>query len=168
MPWRVVRVMDFTSFSASVHAKEEDAKLDVGRHLGALLEQLRVDLPRYATVWNYPRVFPGFVEDATEVVEVAGSLLAADDVWGAYDVWHEFMNKWDGPLSIPLWAQIGTVVVEGPGPTVRAAGVPDTMRHRFTKPLAAQRPSKVAREEFLEGLAQAVTQTVDLVVDKVA
>jgi len=168
MPWRVVRVMDFTSFSASVHAKEEHAKLDVGRHLGALLEQLRVDLPKYATIWHYPRVFPGFVEDATEVVEVAGSLLVTDDVWGAYDVWHEFMNKWDGPLSIPLWAQIGTVVVEGPGPTVRAAWVPDTMKNRFTKPLVAQRPSKVPREEFLEGMAQAVTQTIDLVVDKVA
>lgn len=168
MPWRVVRVMDFTSFSASVHAKEEDAKIDVGRHLGALLEQLRVDLPRYATVWGYPKAFPGFVEDAEEVVEVGGSLLATGDVWGAYDVWHEFMNKWDGPLSIPLWAQIGTVVVEGPGPTVHAAWVPDSMRNRFTKPLVAQRPSKIAREEFLEGLAQAVSQTVDLVVEKVA
>jgi len=128
MPWRVSRVLDFRSHCTSVHAHEADAKLDTGRQLGALLEKLAADLPNYATHWDYPAAHPGFVEDAAETLDVAGDLLASDRVWESYDVWQAFMNRWEGQLNPPLWAQIGTVVVDGKGPTVKSSYNPGQLK----------------------------------------
>jgi hypothetical protein len=96
------------------------AKLDTGGQLAALITRLQEDLPKYANNWGYPESYPGFVEDAAQMIETVGALLQEEQVWGAYDEYHRFMNRWENVLHLPLWAQVGTVIVEGPGPTVES------------------------------------------------
>lgn len=120
MSWRVCRILDFKKDCTSVHALEEIAKMDTARHLAALASKLHEDLPKFRGVWNYPRVFPGFVEDLEQMLESVGQLLEDQEVWGAYDEWHRFMNRWDRILPTPLWVLVGTVIVDGPGPTVES------------------------------------------------
>jgi hypothetical protein len=103
---------------------EDIAKMETASQLSALASKLYEDLPKYAGVWNYPRVFPGFVEDLEQMLETVGRLLEDQEVWGAYDEWHRFMNRWDQILPTPLWVQVGTVIVDGPGPTVPSAYQP--------------------------------------------
>jgi hypothetical protein len=118
MSWRICRILDFKKDCTSVHALEEIAKVDTARHLAALASKFDEELPQYATVWGYERNFPGFIEDAQQMLESLGVLLEDDEVWGAYDEWHRFMNRWEDVLPTPLWVLIGTVIVDGPGPTV--------------------------------------------------
>lgn len=120
MPWRVCRVLDFKKHCTSIHGTEEMAKLDTGGQLAALITILQEDLPKYANNWGYPKFYPGFVEDAAQMIETVGALLQEEQVWEAYDEYHRFMNRWENVLHLPLWAQVGTVIVEGPGPTVES------------------------------------------------
>lgn len=120
MSWRVCRILDFERNCTSIHAQEQMAKMETASQLAALANKLYEDLPKYAGVWNYPRVFPDFVPDLEQMLETLGQLLEDQEVWGAYDEWHRFMNRWDRVLPTPLWVQVGTVVVEGPGPTVKS------------------------------------------------
>lgn len=118
MSWRICRILDFKKDCTSVHALEAVAKADTATQLAALASKFHEDLPSYAGIWGYERGFPGFVEDAQGMLENLGILLEDDDVWGAYDEWHRFMNRWEDVLPTPLWVLIGTVIVDGPGPTV--------------------------------------------------
>lgn len=120
MSWRVCRVLDFEKHCTSIHSTEDVAKVETGGQLAALITRLQQDLPKYAGVWNYPKTYPGFVEDAAQMIETTGALLQEEEIWGAYDEWHRFMNRWEGTLHLPLWAQIGTIIVDGPGPTVES------------------------------------------------
>lgn len=121
MSWRVCRILDFEKNCTSIHAIEEIAKMETAAQLAALASRLHADLPKYAGVWHYQRVFPGFVEDLEQMLETLGRHLEDQEVWGAYDEWHRFMNRWDQRLPTPLWAQVGTVIVDGPGPTVKSS-----------------------------------------------
>lgn len=121
MAWRVCRVLDFEKHCTSIHSTEDVAKVETAGQLAALITRLEQDLPKYAGVWNYPRVFPGFVEDLEQMIQAVGGLLQENMVWEAYDEWHRFMNRWDQVLAVPLWVQVGTVIVDGPGPTVESS-----------------------------------------------
>lgn len=118
MSWRICRILDFKKDCTSVHALEEIAKVDTARHLAALANKFHDDLPNFATTWGYEREFPGFYDDAVQMLDSLVVLLEDDNVWGAYDEWHRFMNRWEDVLPTPLWVLIGTVIVDGPGPTV--------------------------------------------------
>jgi hypothetical protein len=118
MSWRICRILDFKKDCTSVHALEEIAKVHTATHLAALANKFHEELPQYASVWGYERVFPGFIDDAQQMLETLGVLLEDEEVWGAYDEWHRFMNRWEEVLPTPLWVLIGTVIVDGPGPTV--------------------------------------------------
>jgi hypothetical protein len=127
MAWRVCRVLDFEKHCTSIHSSEDIAKIETGRQLAALITKLQEDLPGYFGYRHYPKYYPGFVEDAAQMIETAaqmietaGYLLQEEEVWGAYDEWHRFMNRWEGVLHLPLWVEIGTVIVDGPGPTVES------------------------------------------------
>lgn len=120
MSWRICRVLDFKKSCTSVHGTEEVAKIETGRQLAALITKLQEDLPQYYGYRHYPKYYPGFVEDVAQMVETVGSLLQEEEIWGAYDEWHRFMNRWDKVLHLPLWADVGTVIVDGPGPTVES------------------------------------------------
>lgn len=120
MPWRVCRVLDFEKHCTSIHSTEDIAKIETGRQLAALITKLQKDLPGYFGYRHYPKYYPGFVEDAAQMIETAGALLQEQEVWGAYDEWHRFMNRWERVLHLPLWVEIGTVIVDGPGPTVES------------------------------------------------
>jgi hypothetical protein len=133
MSWRVCRVLDFQKNCTSIHGTEEMAKLDTGGHLAALITRLEENLPKYAGVWNYARVFPGFVEDLAQMINTVGPLLQEEQIWGAYDEWHRFMNRWEGILHVPIWAQVGTVIVEGPGPTVESIFQPMRVTEKLAK-----------------------------------
>lgn len=134
MSWRICRILDFKKDCTSVHALEEIAKVDTARHLAALAEKFHEDLPSYAGIWGYERGFPGFVEDVQGMLENLGRLLEDDEVWAAYDEWHRFMNRWEDVLPTPLWVLIGTVIVDGPGPTVVSKYHPLQSMARSMKP----------------------------------
>jgi len=118
MSWRVCRILDFKKSCTSVHTKEDMAKMETASQLSALASKFYEDLPNYAGNLGYDRVFPGFTDDAAQMLETLGRLLEDDEIWAAYDEWHRFMNRWDKVLPTPLWVLIGTVIVEGRGPTV--------------------------------------------------
>lgn len=124
MSWRVCRILDFQKDCTSIHAKEELAKMETANQLSALANKFYEDLPKFAGIWGYDQVFPGFIDDTSQMLETLGRLLEDGEVWGAYDEWHRFMNRWDRILPTPLWVLIGTVVVEGRGPTVESAYMP--------------------------------------------
>jgi hypothetical protein len=114
MPWRVTRIVSLKDRRVSVHAREEDARADVAAQLKMVLDFLANDMHLYAGVLRYPERFPGFMEDAAEALDKVGALLESGDTWGAYWAWRAFMAEWE-KLPIPLWGQIGDVIVEGPG-----------------------------------------------------
>lgn len=124
MSWRICRILDFQKSCSSVHAQEEIAKIETAGALAAMASRFHSDLPKYAGVWGYPKNHPGFVEGLELMLESVGLLLEDQEVWAAYDEWHTFMNQWEGVLPLPLWAQVGTVIVDGPGPTVEPASRP--------------------------------------------
>ncbi len=124
MSWRVCRILDFKKDCTSIHAKEELAKMETANQLSALATKFYEDLPKFAGIWGYDRVFPGFTDDAAQMLETLGRMLEDGEVWGAYDEWHRFMKRWDRILPTPLWVLIGTVVVEGRGPTVESSYMP--------------------------------------------
>lgn len=119
MPWRVCRILDFQKNCTSIYSREDIAKIETARHLVALITKLDQDLPKYAGIWNYPAHHPGFVEDVRTTIDSISGYLGEDDVWGAYDEWQQFMNQWEHRLAAPLWVQVGTVIVDGPGPGVQ-------------------------------------------------
>lgn len=119
MAWRVCRILDFKMDCTSIHGTEEMAKFDTGNHLASLITRLEEDLPKYAGIWNYPKYHPGFVEDIQTTIHSIVAYLQDQEVWAAYDDWQHFMNTWEDKIDTPMWAQIGTVIVEGPGPTVQ-------------------------------------------------
>lgn len=148
MPWRVCRIIDFHMSCASVHGTEDMAKVETGRHLAALITKLEEDLPKYAGIWNYPRVHPGFVEDVRTTIDSMAAYLQEDEVWAAYDDWQHFLNQWEPKIKTPLWAQVGTVIVEGPGPTV--VPLHDPSRRIQAKPRTSRvQPRDPARQADL-------------------
>jgi hypothetical protein len=121
MPWRVCRILDFKTYCSSVHFREEAAQEETVNQLLSIVDKLEADIPKYRGVWGYDRRHPGFVDDMIEMIQAVRRRIEDRDVWGAYDDWHGFLRYWDGQLDPPLWAQVGTVVVEGVGPTETAA-----------------------------------------------
>lgn len=142
MPWRVCRILDFTKHCTSVHSREEVAKVETANQLSSIVNQLESQIPQYRGAWAYDKYHPGFVDDMIEMIAAVRHRIEDDDVWGAYDDWHRFMAHWDRVLSTPLWVQVGTVVVEGPGPTVAAAYNPGSSFKRHPK------SEVVAKTEF--------------------
>jgi len=127
MSWRVCRILDFKKDCTSIHAKEELAKMETAAQLAALGSKFHQELPNYRRNLGYDRAFPGFTDDAAQMLETMGRLLEDGEVWGAYDEWHRFMNRWDDQLPTPLWVLIGTVIVEGKGPTVESSYHPSKL-----------------------------------------
>jgi hypothetical protein len=126
MPWRVCRIRDFTKHCTSVHSREDVAKVETASQLSGMLDELESNIPRYRGYWAYDKYHPGFVDDLIEMIGAVRRRIEDDDVWGAYDNWHHFMRYWEGKLDPPLWVQVGTIVVEGPGPTAVPAYNPGT------------------------------------------
>lgn len=179
MSWRVCKVLDFEKYCTSIHGTEVGAKVETGRHLASLITKLEADLPKYAGVWNYPRVHPGFVEDLEQMIQTVGGLLQEDEVWGAYDEWHRFMNRWERVLATPLWVQVGTIIVDGPGPTVESVYEPSpglTKRPGCHKIMNAQWEIRRAMQTYWQMIALDVfsalqkagrTVHIEEIVDKV-
>lgn len=142
MSWRVCRILDMEKHCTSVHSQEEMAKVETGSQLAALITKLQEDLPKYAGRWHYPRDYPGFVEDVTQTIDTVGALLQEENVWLAYDEWQHFMNRWEGVLHLPLWAQVGTIVVDGPGPTVEPDFRPMLIEKKRPRPITQPIPSQ--------------------------
>jgi hypothetical protein len=117
MPWRVCRILDFKTYCTSVHFREEVAQEETANQLLSIVNKLEADIPKYRGVWGYDRHHPGFVNDLIETIQAIRKRIEDRDVWGAYDDWHGFLQFWEGKLDPPLWVQVGTVVVEGLGPT---------------------------------------------------
>lgn len=118
MPWRVCRVLDFRKHCTSVHSNEEIAKIETANQLLSLVNNLEAEIPRYLTYRGYEKNHPGFVADLREMIAAVRRRIEDGDVWGAYDDWHRFLQYWDRLLQMPIWVDVGTVVVDGPGPTV--------------------------------------------------
>lgn len=159
MPWRICRVLDFTKHCTSIHSNEEVAKIETANQLLSLIDKLEADVPRYRGPWAYEKYHPGFVDDLVEMIQAVRRRIEDGDAWGAYDDWHRFLQHWDRVLVTPLWVQVGTVLVEGPGPTVTPSYKPsDLYRHR-PKGEAATRAEpdiKKAYMMFFEELATKV------------
>jgi len=155
MPWRVTRVVSLKDQRVSIHAREEDARRDVAAQLKMVADFLANDMHLYAGVLRYPERFPGFMEDAAETLDVVYGLLERDDVWPAYEAWQAFMKRWER-LPVPLWGQVGTVIVERPG-----AGEPPPpaiqrrMRRYRTRPITVEE-----RKEIDALMRDLITSTV--------
>lgn len=115
--WRVQHIR-WGSTCINIYGREEDAKKRVDRVFrDHLLPGLEYHLGYY-----YGR--PEHEEHVLRGLDLMAFLKAkldAGDVWGAYDVWHDFM-RWNADYNpqLPLWVEAGHVIVdaaEGAGPT---------------------------------------------------
>jgi hypothetical protein len=143
MPWRVTRVVSLKDQRVSVHAREEDAKADVAAQLRMVLDFLANDMHLYAGVLRYPERFPGFMEDAAETLDLVYGLLDRGEVWPAYDAWQIFMKRWER-LPVPLWGQVGTVIVERPGAgEAPPPAIQRRMRRYRTRPVTLEERKEI-------------------------
>jgi len=158
MPWRVTRIISLKNRNISVHAREEDARADVAAQLRMVLDFLANDMHLYAGVLRYPERFPGFMEDAAEALDKVGELLEKGDTWAAYWAWRAFMSEWE-KLPVPLWGQIGDVIVEGPGGPPPPTYVPKRMLRYRTRPVTVEERKQI--DEIMRDLIGTTVQSVE-------
>lgn len=138
MPWRVCRIRDFNKYCTSVHSREDVAKVETANQLTSMINELESNIPKYRGYWGYDKYHPGFVDDMIEMIQAVRRRIEDEDVWGAYDDWHHFMQHWEGRLDPPLWVQVGTIIVEGPGPTAVPSYNPGTRKASWFHPKARE------------------------------
>lgn len=120
MLWRVQ-----SAWSGGIHTgfagiEEHLAKRDVARLLG---QWTVVNLDKFLEI--LPTINPGhhaFIMEATLLRASILDYLSRDEVWQAYDMLHEFQEKFNEVFKSPLWVNMGTVIVEAPpgkGPQTR-------------------------------------------------
>lgn len=107
--WKVQYAYGEEVGNPSVHRSEDAAKGETAHLLGNWIMK---NLASHVRNLQRMNEHPEFVMDGKAVVNQVIELLNAGDVWGAYDVWQEFYDKYENELGMPLYVVIGTVIVE--------------------------------------------------------
>lgn len=115
--WRVQYETPDEIFCTSVHQDEEIARMDTARHLMAMMTLLRKRT--FFKHYRYGKDFPEAMEDAEATAQRIEALIFDGKEWAAYDAWHEYLARWPEVFGMPVWIGVGTVIVEGPGPSVQ-------------------------------------------------
>lgn len=119
MLWRVQSAWSQGLHPAFMGREQHLAERDVSRLLGSWII---VNLLKVSAFYTQTGRHPDFALQANMVAAGIGRLLDADDVWGAYDLFHSFIDKFENEFKSPMWAVVGTVIVEAPpglGPVTR-------------------------------------------------
>lgn len=119
MFWRVQ-----TAWSQGIHPtfmglEEHLAERDVARLLGSWIVKNLVQVSQH---YSGGRGHADYGIQASMAAAGIASLLNHGNVWEAYDMWHQFLDKFEGEFDFPTWLVTGTVIVEAPeghGPQVR-------------------------------------------------
>lgn len=119
MLWRVQTAWSQGLHPAFMGREQHLAERDVSRLLGTWIIKNLLQLSAHYTQTGH---HPDFALQANMVASGIGRLLDAGDVWGAYDLFHSFLDKFENEFDFPTWAAAGTVIVEAPpglGPVTR-------------------------------------------------
>lgn len=132
---------------ASVHKDEESAQSEVAYLLGQWLMKNLTFKIREQERWGKR---PEFTAAARAVAEQIAGLLAQGAVWQAYDLWQDFYDHFEMVFDVPLFVQIGTVIVDTreieplrKKRTIEAGEVPPMVEH-------AKKPTIVGMREDME------------------
>lgn len=116
--WRVQYVDSSQARCLSVHRDEAIARVDVGRHLAGLAGTIRAIVPGLRRR-RYGLDFPEMLDDGLLVADAIVESLSMGDEWAAYDRWHAFLARWRHVFGTPWWPEVGTVIVQGSGPSAQ-------------------------------------------------
>lgn len=93
----------------SIHKDEESALAEVAYLLGEWLMKNLSFKVRGHERWAEE---PEFRTDATAILQEIPELVARGETWAAYDRWQDFYEKYEFAFGMPLYVQIGTVIVD--------------------------------------------------------
>lgn len=107
--WRVQFAYGLKVYCPTVQQGETRAKAEVVRWfddylIPALKASVRIneDLRQHLE----------YVADGKATIEELLRRIANGDTWGAYDLWHDFLDRHEGTWSYPMWVKLGTVLVD--------------------------------------------------------
>jgi len=120
MPWWSVQA----AWQGGLHPQssgrsEERAKKDVERLMYSWM------IPHLVGHGQFYQAQGSRLDYGRDAIKTAGEiqrLIEARDIWGAYDVFHDFQDRWEREFDVPMWYVIGTIIVEAPegmGPRAR-------------------------------------------------
>lgn len=119
MIWRVQTAWAQGLHPAFIGREQHLAERDVSRLLGTWIVKNLMQLA------SHPRILREHGNFALQAQLVASGIvnsLNVGDIWGAYDRFHSFMDKFEDEFDAPIWGVVGTVIVEAPpgrGPSTR-------------------------------------------------
>jgi hypothetical protein len=144
----------------SVHMSEEPLLAELVEWLHVILKNISGNIQIFVLRGQHPE----FTRDAMQTMDRISRSIEAGDPWDAYHALKEFEERWpfgaregQTPAAFPLWMQIGTVIIEGPGsesPELGASGsVPWTLHYADAS--GRWHPSiHMSREPLFEELAK--------------
>lgn len=98
--------------SPSIHNNEASAAGEVGYLLGTWIWRNLQHYLAEGGEFEAPE-HPAFFEGMQYLIPQIQQLIQAGKVWDAYDLWEDFYLRFENEFGRPLYAKIGTVIVEG-------------------------------------------------------
>lgn len=107
--WRVQWAYGMGIGEPSTHKDEETAKAEVAYWLEDwLLKMLRGSADFNEEMGQHL----DYVADARATEAEIRRWLSNGDVWAANDLWHDFLDRWEGTWTYPMWVKLGMVIVD--------------------------------------------------------
>jgi hypothetical protein len=107
--WRIQWAYGMGIGAPSTHKDEESAKAETAYWLSDwLLKMLKGSADFNEELGQHL----AYVADARATMDEIRRQLSNGEVWAANDFWHDFLDRWEGTWTFPMWVKLGMVIVD--------------------------------------------------------
>lgn len=107
--WRIQWAYGMGIGCPTTHKDEESAKAEVAYWIRDwLLKMLKGSADFNEELGQHL----DYVTDARSTTEEIRRLLSNAEVWASNDLWHDFLDRWEGTWTYPMWVKLGMVIVD--------------------------------------------------------